>query len=102
MSALLEVLANPTYQFKHIGLEAGPLSQWLYSAFAEAGLPVICIRCSLFGMCCANRWTYCTCRRLMPGVGPVVALTFRATIDVPAPVCNSRAVGAPCKQQRLA
>ena len=25
------------------GLEAGPLSQWLYSVLAEAGLPVICV-----------------------------------------------------------
>jgi transposase len=36
------------------------------------------------------------CRRLMtvPGVGPVVALTYRATIDVPARFRNSKAVGA--------
>jgi len=36
------------------------------------------------------------CRRLMtaPGVGPVVALTFRATVDVPARFGKSRAVGA--------
>ena len=34
--------ANPGYHFKRIGLEAGPLSQWLLSALAEAGLPVIC------------------------------------------------------------
>ena len=36
------------------------------------------------------------CRRLMtvPGVGPVVALTYRATVDVPARFRNSRAVGA--------
>ena len=27
--ALLAVLANPAYHFKRIGLEAGPLSQWL-------------------------------------------------------------------------
>src|SRR6478752_2507415 len=33
---------NPAYHFKRIGLEAGPLSQWLFSALAEAGLPVIC------------------------------------------------------------
>jgi transposase len=26
-----------------IGLEAGPLSQWLYGALAETGLPVICV-----------------------------------------------------------
>src|SRR5262245_47375375 len=40
--ALLQVLAN-TYHFKRVGLEAGPLSQWLYSVLAEAGLPVICV-----------------------------------------------------------
>jgi transposase len=41
--ALLKVLGNPTYRFKRIGLEAGPLSQWLFSALAEAELPVICV-----------------------------------------------------------
>ena len=36
------------------------------------------------------------CRRLMtiPGIGPVVALTYRATVDVPARFKNSKAVGA--------
>ena len=36
------------------------------------------------------------CRRLMtvPGVGPVVALTYRATVDVPARFRNSKAVEA--------
>ena len=33
--ALLSVLKNPAYGFKRIGLEAGPLSQWLFSALAE-------------------------------------------------------------------
>jgi transposase len=41
--ALLEVLGNLAYRFKRIGLEAGPLSQWLFSALAEAGLPVVCV-----------------------------------------------------------
>jgi len=41
--ALLQVLMNPAYHFKRIGLEAGPMSQWLFSALAEAGLPVICV-----------------------------------------------------------
>jgi len=40
--ALLQVLTN-TIDLKRIGLEAGPLSQWLYSVLAEAGLPVICV-----------------------------------------------------------
>ena len=41
--ALLQVLTNSAYHFKRIGLEAGPLSQWLFSALAEMGLPVICV-----------------------------------------------------------
>jgi transposase len=41
--AHLPVLTNPAYHFKRIGLEAGPLSQWLFSALAEASLPAICV-----------------------------------------------------------
>jgi transposase len=41
--ALLQVLTNTIYRFKRVGLEAGPLSQWLYSVLAEAGFPVICV-----------------------------------------------------------
>ena len=41
--ALLQVLTKTIYRFKRVGLEAGPLSQWLYSVLAEAGLPVICV-----------------------------------------------------------
>jgi transposase len=41
--ALLSVLTNPACHVKRIGLEAGPLSQWLFSALGEAGLPVICV-----------------------------------------------------------
>src|SRR5215469_3448562 len=41
--ALLTVLRDSAYRFKRIGLEAGPLSQWLFSAMAEADLLVICV-----------------------------------------------------------
>ena len=41
--ALLQELAKSAYRFKRIGLEAGPLSQWLFSGLAEAGLPMICV-----------------------------------------------------------
>jgi hypothetical protein len=34
-ATLLEVLKSAVYSFKRIGLEAGPLSQWLFSALAE-------------------------------------------------------------------
>jgi predicted NBD/HSP70 family sugar kinase len=33
--ALLQALKNNTYRFRRIGLEAGPLSQWLYSRFSS-------------------------------------------------------------------
>ena len=33
--ALLKVLGNPAYRFKRIGLEAGPLSQWLRRVRAQ-------------------------------------------------------------------
>src|SRR5262245_16442887 len=41
--AVLQVLTSTIYRFKRVGLEAGPLSQWLYSVLAHAGLPVICV-----------------------------------------------------------
>src|SRR5690242_21926178 len=111
--ALAAVLKGDVYHFKRIGLEAGPLSQWLYSALAEVNLPVICVetrhmravlkaqinktdrndargiaqmmRAGLYRPVHVVRDDE-VCRRLMtvPGVGPVVALTYRATIDVPA------------------
>jgi transposase len=40
---ILAVLTEEALAIERIGLEAGPLSQWLYGALAEAGLPVICV-----------------------------------------------------------
>jgi transposase len=42
-ASVLAVLTEETLAIERIGLEAGPLSQWLYSALVEAGLPVICV-----------------------------------------------------------
>jgi transposase len=47
--SLLPVPTNRGYHFKRIGLEAGPLSQWLFSTLAEAGLPVICVETRICG-----------------------------------------------------
>lgn len=41
--AILAILADEAFTIRRIGLEAGPLSQWLYSELAKAGLPVICV-----------------------------------------------------------
>src|SRR5215218_1379793 len=40
---LVRVLNDPSWRLERVGLEAGPLSQWLFSGLAEAGLPVVCI-----------------------------------------------------------
>src|ERR1700754_3986123 len=40
---LMRLLKDPSWQLVRVGLEAGPLSQWLFSGLAEVGLPVICI-----------------------------------------------------------
>ena len=40
---LIHALKDPAWHFERIGLEAGPLSQWLFSGLAEAGLPIVCI-----------------------------------------------------------
>ena len=40
---LVRALQNPAWRLARIGLEAGPLSQWLFSGLAQAGLPVVCI-----------------------------------------------------------
>jgi transposase len=41
--ALVELLRHAASDLKRVGLEAGPLSQWLYGALAEVGLPVVCV-----------------------------------------------------------
>lgn len=41
---LVDLLKSRTdLNIERIGLEAGPLSQWLFDGLAKAGLPVICI-----------------------------------------------------------
>jgi transposase len=40
---LVAALKNLGWEFVRIGLEAGPMSQWLYSGLAEAELPTVCI-----------------------------------------------------------
>jgi len=42
-AAIIAALREPGIFCERIGLEAGPLSQWIYGALAEAGLPVICV-----------------------------------------------------------
>lgn len=41
--ALITFFQATGLTFKRIGLEAGPLSQWLHAGLAETGLPVVCI-----------------------------------------------------------
>ncbi|RVO73547.1 IS110 family RNA-guided transposase [Sinorhizobium medicae] len=40
---LARALTDPAWQLARVGLEAGPLSQWLFDGLWRAGLPAICI-----------------------------------------------------------
>ncbi|MHA4735352.1 IS110 family RNA-guided transposase [Ensifer adhaerens] len=40
---LVAILNDPALNLDRIGLEAGPLSQWLFDGLAKAGFPVVCI-----------------------------------------------------------
>lgn len=42
-AALVDALKGHAATLRRVGLEAGPLSQWLYGALAEAGLPAVCV-----------------------------------------------------------
>jgi transposase len=41
--AIAVFLAESKRKYGRVGIEAGPLCQWLYAGLAKAGLPVICI-----------------------------------------------------------
>jgi len=41
--AIASLLARGGFTCKRVGLEAGPMSQWLYAGLAATGLPVICV-----------------------------------------------------------
>lgn len=76
---LVEALKNPAWNLARIGLEAAPLSQWLFSGLAGAGLPASASKPVM--------------RRPFSRRRPVVALAFKATVDIPAHFKNAKAVG---------
>jgi len=41
--AIVAVLTEAEVEYTRIGLEAGPMSQWLVTGLLEAGLPVVCV-----------------------------------------------------------
>ncbi|WP_323036376.1 transposase [Pararhodobacter sp.] len=66
-----------------IGLEAGPLSQWLHRGLSEAGQRVVLMETRQVK----------GALRAMPGIGAVVALTHRSAVDDPARFTSSKKVG---------
>ncbi|WP_334186219.1 IS110 family transposase [Novosphingobium sp.] len=41
--AIAALLGSVVGDYARIGIEAGPLSQWLVGALIEAGLPMVCV-----------------------------------------------------------
>jgi transposase len=95
-----------------IGLETGPTATWLWTELKQLGLPVICID-ARHARAVLKMQIRATDRHLdrkvlklarydaqvrrfmtVPGVGPITALCFKATIDDPTRFKRSRSVGA--------
>jgi transposase len=76
-----------------IGIEAGPTTTWLWTELNRLGLPVICIDARKVHKLARHDVQV---RRFMtvPGIGPITALCFKATIDDPTRFKRSRSVGA--------
>jgi len=103
-----------------IGLEAGPLSQWLHAGMVKAGLPVVLLETrhvmleQVIGTMLTARETLraefnrlhravlamtrkdAVCKRLMTaqGVGALTAITYKAGVDDPKCFAKSKSVGA--------
>ena len=85
--ALLQVLTNTLYRFKRVGLEAGPLSQWLYSCLAEAGLPVICVETRVFVRTCrraSGSLATLASRTILPALSTMQTLVSLTDTSSPA------------------
>ncbi len=83
--ALLAVLKNPAYHFKRIGLEAGPLSQWVFSALAEAELPPRMVR-SPVEICFGTRPSQAAKSRPLENASPLpIAATMALEMIGPMP-----------------
>src|SRR5437762_544153 len=115
-SDIIALLTSLGVTYGRIGIEAGPLSQWLFNALTAAELPVICVETrhmkALLTAQQVNKTDRNDARGIAqmmrrglfkpvhvktptaPGVGAVVALTYRATVDQPQRFVHSRAVGA--------
>ena len=122
---LVEFFKGLSFPVMRIGLEAGPLSQWLHAGLARAGFETVLLETRELsaGQAMLERITMAMlesraalwreaeqlhremlrivrddeiCRRLMsiPGVGPLVAITFKSAIDDPGRIAKSKTIGA--------
>ena len=122
---LVEFFKGLSFPVMRIGLEAGPLSQWLHAGLARAGFETVLLEARELsaGQAMLERITMAMlesraalwreaeqlhremlrivrddeiCRRLMsiPGVGPLVAITFKSAIDDPGRIAKSKTIGA--------
>ena len=92
--ALVALFRDLRLAFTWIGLVAGPLSQWLHAGLTAAGF-LAAEYGKLHGQLLGLVRSDTVCRRLMttPGVGPVVAMTYKAAIDDPERFHRSKDVG---------
>lgn len=111
--ALIAWFSSLGVKFTRIGLEAGPLSQWLHAGMQQAGRPtlekianaLLSVRTTLWREldgfekriphlgAIARSDVRARLLITTPGVGIIVALTFASAIDDPSRFTSSKGVG---------
>src|SRR6185437_12709710 len=91
--AIVPIPTLPGIDCRRVGLEAGPLCQWLFSGLAEAGLPVICVETRRMKAALPNRNVQTDIAR---HIGPPLCIdcSFDATVAVLSPTCQT----VPCRR----
>ena len=83
--ALVAFFAESGFRFTRIGLEAGPLSQWLYTGLVEAGLPATLIE-TRHVKAALNAMTVKTDRNDARGMAQLMRMGWFRPVHVKAPV----------------
>ena len=98
--ALVGFLRKLPHRIATVGLEAGPLSHWLFKGMTDAGFEAVLmetrqVKGALKAMPIKTDRRDRACRLLMtmPGVGQVIALTYTSAIDDPERFHRSKDVG---------
>lgn len=85
---IASLLAKGDYACKRVGLEAGPMSQWLYAELAAAGLAVICVEAQHMRSALSAQRNK-TDRNDARGIAQIMRTGWYRAVHVKSPACRS-------------